>query len=310
MPVLAEIEQPLRGLPELVRLAPPQPVSQFQVPLDVRLAGVPGRPVVVGGQQDPAAGRVGRVQRAQVHAAVPAAQQREGERPAGQRLQVGVWEQPGHQRGVQAEGGRVAVGGGESLRRVEHRVQRLGDRLPAHAAAPARPSRPGGKHVRDGLLLGGRQHDLARQPVEQERVRLHRAHPQRAAEVPVAAVADDMIGAAAGRPPVGQVLGLVGGEELRHQHGAAVVAPGPPPGRRPQPPRRIVVAGQRGGGPAERGAVRLGGRLGRAQRADPRPDEGVVGREGLADRGVGAVVGDPQRAGQHPPGLRRVQRPE
>ncbi len=104
MPVLAQVEQALRGFPQLGWVAPPQPVGQGQVPVDVQLAARPPvGVVVVGGQQGAPVGLRGRVQGGQVDAAEHAAQHREGERPAGQRLQVTVRQQPGHQRGVQAE---------------------------------------------------------------------------------------------------------------------------------------------------------------------------------------------------------------
>ena len=46
------------------------------------------------------------------------------------------------------------------------------------------------------------------------------------------------------------------------------------------------------------------------QRADPRPDEGVVGRERLADRRIRRGVGGGERGLQQPPGLGRADQPE
>jgi len=229
VPVLAGVEQALRGLPQLGRVAAPEPVGQHQVPLDVPAhpAGSGGR--VVGGEQRAPVPRVGRVQDGQVGAGMPALEHREGERPPRQRLQVGVRQQPPDQRVVQAELGGIPVRLGERADRVEHRLERLGDRGLGQPAAPARPAHPRGQHVRHRVLLRERQHDLARQPAEQERLDLGRAHPQRPPEVLVAPVVDDAVRAAAGRTAVRQVLGLVGGEELGGEHGPAVLAPGHPP---------------------------------------------------------------------------------
>jgi hypothetical protein len=143
--------------------------------------------------------------------------------------------------------------------------------------------------VRHRVLLGKGQHDLARQPVEQERLHLGRAHPQRPPEVPVTPVVDDPVRAVRGRTAVRQVLGLVGGQELRGQHGPPV----PAPGLAPRP-------GRPGDGPAVVGR----------QRPDPGPDERVVGRERLADRGVGGPVGHGQRGLQQVPGVSRLDLPE
>ena len=149
--------------------------------------------------------------------------------------------------------------------------------------------------MRHGVLLGAGQHDLARQPVQQERLDLGRAHPQRPPEVTLAAVLHDVVGAAAGRLQVGQVLGHVRGQELGHQHGPPVLAP--------------HLAAQHGGHPAgRRRAARAAAPLrqrGR-QRPDPGPDERVVGGERRAHRGVGRVLRGGQRRGQQPPGLGRI----
>ncbi len=242
---------------------------------------------VVGGQQRAPVPGAGRVEAAQVDAGVPALEHREREGAPGQRLQVAVRQQPPHQRVVQAELGGVPVGLREHAHRVEHRLERLGDRGLGQAAPPPRPAHPRRQHVRHGVLLRVRQHHLARQPAEQERLHLGRAHPQRAAEVLVAAVVDDAIRAMRRRPPVGQVLRLVGGEELRGQHRTAVPAPD------------LAAPG------AGRRAATL-----RRQRPDPRPDERVVGGEGLADRRVVGRVGDGQRGLQHVPRLPGVDLPE
>jgi hypothetical protein len=212
---------------------------------------------------------------------VPALEDGERERPARQRLQVGVRQQPPDQGVVEAELGRVPVRLGEPAHRVEHGLERLGHRGFGQAAAAARPPDPRREHVRHRVLLGERQHDLARQPAEQERLHLGRAHPQRPPEVLVAAVVDDAVGAVAGRPAVRQVLRLVRGEELGGEHGPPVLAPGLPP---------------RGGGGQGVAAVRRQG-------PDPGPDERVVGGEGLADRRVGGRVGHGERRLQHVPGL-------
>ena len=66
VPVLAGVEQPLGGLPQLGRVAAPEPVGQHQVPLDVPADAARRRGGVVRGQQGPPVPRVGRVQAAQV----------------------------------------------------------------------------------------------------------------------------------------------------------------------------------------------------------------------------------------------------
>jgi hypothetical protein len=288
VPVLAGVEQPLRGLPQLRRVAAPQPVRERQVPLDVAADAARRRGGVVGGQQRPPVPGAGRVKAAQVDAGVPALEHREREGAPGQRLQVAVRQQPPDQRVVQAELGRVAVGLRERGHRVEHRLEGLGDRGLGQPAAPPRPAHPRRQHVRHGILLRVRQHHLARQPAEQERPHLGRAHPQRAAEVLVAAVVDDAVGAVRGRPQVRQVLRLVGGQELGGQHRPAVPAP--------------HLAARAGAG---RRAAAL-----RRQRPDPRPDERVVGGERVADRRVVGRVGDGERGLQHVPGLPGVDLPE
>jgi hypothetical protein len=163
--------------------------------------------------------------------------------------------------------------------------------------------------VRHGVLLGGPEHDLAGQPVEQERLHLGRAHPQRPAEVLLASVADDVIRTAAGRSAVGQVLGLVGREELDDEHCPSVAAPRLPARLRAGPRRLGLVDGQPSGRTADGPAVPCGLARGR-QRPDPGPDERVVGGEGLADRRVGCLVRDRERGLQQAPGLGGGDRPE
>jgi hypothetical protein len=244
---------------------------------------------VIGGQQRPPVPRIGGIQAAQVGTVVPTLQDREGERAPRQRLQVAVRQQPPDQHVVQAELRRIPVRLGEHAHRVEHRFQGLGHQFLGQPAPPAGPPYPGRQHVRHRVLLGEGQHDLARQPAEQERLHLGRAHPQRAPEVPLAAVVDDPVRTVRGRTPVGQVLGLVGGQELGGEHGPAVPAP-----------RLAPRPGRAGDGPA---AVRRQG-------PDPRPDERVVGGEGLADRRVRRPVGHGQRGLQHVPRMPRVHLPE
>jgi len=189
----------------------------FDMPSDADRVDRAGAGVVVGGQQHPPVRRVGGVERGQVHAAVEALENREGERAPWQRLQVGIGQQPRHQPLVEAEFGQGAVGAPELVHRVENRFKRLVDRGLIEPRAPSRPAHPGGEHVRHRLLVRHRQHHLARQPAEQERPHLHRRDPVWPAEILVAAVIDDPVGAVAGRAPVRQVLGLVRGEELRGQ---------------------------------------------------------------------------------------------
>jgi 5-oxoprolinase (ATP-hydrolysing) len=289
VPVLAGVEQPLGGLPQFRRVAAPEPFGQHQVPLDVAADAAGRRGGVIGGQQDPPVPRVGRIQAAQVGAGLPALQHREGERAPRQGLQVAVWQQPPDQHVVQAELRRITVRLREHAHRVEHGLQGVGHDLLGEVTPPARKPHPGREHVRHRVLLGEGQHDLARQPAEQERLHLGRAHPQRSAEIPVTAVVDDPVRAVRGRTPVGQVLGLVGGQELGGEHGPAVPAPrlAPRPGR----------AGDR---PAPVGR----------QGPDPRPDERVVGGEGLADPRIHRAVGHVQRGLQQVPRVSGVHLPE
>ena len=153
--------------------------------------------------------------------------------------------------------------------------------------------------MRHRVLLGRGQHDLARQPVQQEGLGLRRAHPQRAAEVLVTAVVNDVVGGAAGGLAIRKVLGLVGGQKLGHQHRPAVLAPSLAPGR-PGAARRAGGAG----GAALIGAGGRLARLGRRQRVHPRPDERVVGRERAADRRIGRLLGDRQGRLQQPARVR------
>ena len=124
------------------------------MPVDVLAAGPAASWVImVGGQQGPAVGRLGRVEGAQVSAAIVAHEHGEGKCPAGQRLQVGIRQQPGHQAGLEAEGRGVAVDPGERAHRVEDRVQGLAYRLFAQPGAGSCPADPGREHVRHGVLL-------------------------------------------------------------------------------------------------------------------------------------------------------------
>ena len=289
VPVLAGVEQPLRGLPELRRIAAPEPVRQRQVPFDVPSDAARRRGGVVRGQQRAPVPRVRRVQDAQVRAGVPPLEDSERERAARQGLQVAVRQQPAHEHVVQAELRRIPVRLREHADRVEHGLERLGHHGLGEPAPPACPPDPGRQHVRHRVLFRLGQHDLAGQPGEQERLHLGRAHPQRPAEVLVAPVVDDPVGAVAGGAAVGQVLGLVRGEELSGEHRPAVPAPGLP--ARP--------------GGAGRGAAAR-----RRQGPDPGPDERVVRGERLADGGVGGRVGYAQRGLQHLPRLPGVDLPE
>ena len=220
---------------------------------------------------------------------MPALQHRERERAPRQGLQVAVRQQPPDQHVVQPELRRIPVRLGEHAHRVEHRFQGLGHHRVVQPAPAARPPDPCRQHVRHRVLLGEGQHDPARQPVDQERLHLGGAHPQRPAEVPVAPVVDDPVRAVRGRTAVRQVLGLVGGQELGGEHGPPVPAPrlAPRPGR-----------------PGD-GAAAVG-----RQGPDPGPDERVVGGEGLADRRVGRGVGHGERGLQHVPGVTRFHLPE
>ena len=146
--------------------------------------------------------------------------------------------------------------------------------------------------MRHRVLVGARQPDLARQPVQQERLDLGRADPQRPAEVPVAAVVHDVVGASAGRLPVRQVLRVIGGEELRDQHGPAVLAPLlAPRGRRD---RRAGALAGHGAAPRRR------------QRPDARPDKSVIGGERRAHRGFCGLFGGSEPGGEDPARLGRV----
>jgi len=289
VPVLAGVQQSLGGLPQLGRVAAPQPVGQPEVPLDVPAHAARRGGGVVGGQQGPPVPLVGRVQAAQVGAGMPALEHGERERATRQGLQVPVRQQPAHQHVVQPELRRIPVRLGEHAHRVEHGFQGLGHHRVVEPASPARPPDPGREHVRHRVLLGEGQHDLARQPVEQERLHLGGAHPQRAAEVPVAPVVDDPVRAVRGRTSVRQVLGLVGGQELGGQHGPPVPAPG-----------LAARPGRPGDGPAAVGR----------QGPDPGPDERVVGGERLAHRRLGRAVGHGQRGLQHVPGVPGFDLPE
>ena len=101
-----------------------------------------------------------------------------------------------------------------------------------------------------------------------------------------------MVGAPAGGCPVGEILGLVRGEELSDEHGPPVLPPRLPPGgdaapRKPSPSPP-----------------------GRRQRPDSRPDKRVIGRERRADWRVSCRIGDGERGFEQPPCERRIQRRE
>ena len=289
VPVLARVEQPLRGVPEGGRRAAPEPVRQRQVTVDVapdaRRARRPGPRVVVGGEQQPPVGRIGRVKLGQIDPAVLALEDRERERAPRQRLEVGVGQQPGHQLLVQAELGRVPVYPGKGGHRVEQDVKRLPDGRLRQPALLAGPADPGVDRVRHRVLVGDREQHLARQPAQHEVLHLGRGHPQRPAAVLVAAEVDDEVRDAAGGLQVGQLLGLVGGEELGGEQRPALGRPGGP----------LIARDAAGGG---------------RQCPDAGPDEGVPRGEGVADRRVLGRVGGGQRGLQHLPRLRRVDLPE
>ncbi len=158
VPVLAVVQQPLRGIPQHRRRAAPEPVGYRQVAVDVaadaRRARAAGPGVVVGGEQQPAVGRVRRVELGQVDAAVPAFEHREGERAPRQRLKVGVRQQPRDELFVQAELRRVPVDPGERAHRVEDRVQCLLNGAGGQAALVPGPADPRREHVRHGLPVG------------------------------------------------------------------------------------------------------------------------------------------------------------
>ena len=168
MPVLTPVQQALRGLPQLGWVAAPEPVGQGQVAADVLLAGGPPiGVVVVGGQQRAPRLRAGRVQRAQIDSAerraapgtrTPGAAGPPGRRPAA------AWPPA---RGP----GRRRPGRGRRARRSpSSRTRRRASprSSPGPRPAAAGPAHPGREHVRHGVLLGRQQHDLARQPVQQE----------------------------------------------------------------------------------------------------------------------------------------------
>src|SRR6266851_1802954 len=83
VPGLAQVEQALRSLPELRRIAVPQPVSERRVLVQVLAAHPPARMVMVGLKQDPPVIGVCRVERAQIRAAEDALEHAEREGPAG-----------------------------------------------------------------------------------------------------------------------------------------------------------------------------------------------------------------------------------
>ena len=136
--------------------------------------------------QQPRAGRPGRARgqrgRGRSVGVPPAGTGSANARP-GERLQVAVGQQPLDQRAVQAERRRIAVGLGELPGGVPDLVEGRPYALLGQAGPRARPADPGREHVRHRLLLGRAEHHLARQPVQQERLALDRADPQRPAEV-------------------------------------------------------------------------------------------------------------------------------
>src|SRR5260370_27252086 len=71
MPVLAQVEEALRGLPQLGRVATPQPVRKRNMPVDVLGASLPTVSIaMIGVQQGAPVSRLCRVQRGQVDTAV------------------------------------------------------------------------------------------------------------------------------------------------------------------------------------------------------------------------------------------------
>ena len=179
-------------------------------------------------------------------------------------------------------------------------------------AVPAQRTQAG-QHVRHGVLLGGQQQHLARQPVEQERGYLRRAHPQRPPEVTVAAVVDDVVRAPAGRPRCrtglpprprpGTRRPAWCGDPGSRRAGARWPRPSPTRAPCPWPGVRAGAPGRRAGpaGWSPCGPVsRAGGRQG----ADPGPDERVVGRERVARRRSLPGFGHGQGRLQQPPRLR------
>ena len=141
VPVLAEVEQALRGFPELRRVAAPQPVGQGQVPVDVRRVGAPG-PMVSSwsaASRIAAVPRAGRVERGQVGAAVVALQHAGTRTPGGAAPPGRSRAAAGPPAAAPGRTSRVAVDAGERAHRVEHRVQRRADRLgvPSPARGPA-----------------------------------------------------------------------------------------------------------------------------------------------------------------------------
>ena len=146
VPVLAPVQQPLRGLPQLGRVTTPQPVRQRQVPVDVQHAARPPvRVVMVGGQQRAPVRLRGRIQPA------PGRCRRTCRAAPGTRTPGGA-APPGHRRAAAGtpatRPGRTRSGPGRPGRRCPssrrpHPGSPRSSRRPAPGAArPSAPRRP------------------------------------------------------------------------------------------------------------------------------------------------------------------------
>jgi len=153
-------------------------------------------------------------------------------------------QQPGHQRRVQSEGRRIPVDLGERAHRVEDGIQGLGDHLRRPAPGAVRPSAPNAASTCGMACCSADSSSTLRgsqssRNVATFAVLIRSGQP----EVTVAAVVDDVVRAAAAARVAGQVFGLIRGQELGHQHGAAVPGPGVP-ARGHRTPARPVPRGQ------------------------------------------------------------------
>ena len=259
VPVMAEVEQALGGLPQLRRVALPQPGGDLLVPGQVLLGRAVAPPTwSISSRIRRSASSAGLSRSRSMPPCVPCRNgNANARRASADRSPSGSSRST--QRAVQAEGGRIPVGLGERPMASQTASSVAFSPSRAGRCAARGEAHPRRQHVRHGLLLGRAEHHLARQPVQQERLALGRADPQRPAEVLVAAVVDDVVGAPRGGRRVGQVLGRVGGEELGGQHGPPLAAV-----RGLDVQRRRALAARR-------------------QRLHPRPGEGVVGAVAVAD---------------------------
>src|SRR5258706_4876804 len=128
VPGFAQVEQALRSLPELRRIAVPQPVSERRVLVQVLAAYPPARMVMVGLKQDPPVIGVCRVERAQIRAAEDALEHAEREGSAGERPEVTIGQHPADQNAIEAERSGVPVQGCGSPPGVGHPVERPADK--------------------------------------------------------------------------------------------------------------------------------------------------------------------------------------